>query len=152
MRGCWNCSDYIAILVILMDKHIHLNICLFVCIDNWNWNKNVWSIHELFYTHGGSELYAVCMCNAVLWWEGASNITDNKVHEANMGPTWVLSAPDGAMLAPWNLLSGVVQSIWVQHHWIARQQVKHGGSKWKKKTALWNHIINQIKSVRLPAS
>ena len=31
---------------------------------------------------------------------------DNKVHGANMGPTWVLSAPDGPILAPWILLSG----------------------------------------------
>ena len=31
---------------------------------------------------------------------------DGKVHGANMGPTWVLSAPDGPMLAPWTLLSG----------------------------------------------
>ena len=31
---------------------------------------------------------------------------ESKVHEANMGPTWVLSAPDGPMLAPWSLLSG----------------------------------------------
>ena len=33
---------------------------------------------------------------------------DNKVHGTNMGPTWVLSAPDGPpTLAPWNLLSGL---------------------------------------------
>ena len=25
----------------------------------------------------------------------------SKIHGANMGPTWVLSAPDGPMLAPW---------------------------------------------------
>ena len=31
---------------------------------------------------------------------------DGKVHGANMGPTWVLSASYGPILAPWNLLSG----------------------------------------------
>ena len=31
---------------------------------------------------------------------------DSKLHGANMGPTWVLSAPDGPMLSPWTLLSG----------------------------------------------
>ena len=31
---------------------------------------------------------------------------DSKIHGANMGPTWVLSAPDGPMLTPWTLLSG----------------------------------------------
>ena len=30
---------------------------------------------------------------------------DSKVHVANMGPTWILSAPDGPMLAPSTLLS-----------------------------------------------
>ena len=30
---------------------------------------------------------------------------DSEVHGANMGPMWVLSAPDGPMLAPWTLLS-----------------------------------------------
>ena len=36
------------------------------------------------------------------------NVPDSKIHGANMGPTWVLSAPDGPMLAPWILLSGVI--------------------------------------------
>ena len=31
---------------------------------------------------------------------------DSKVHGANMGPTWVLSAPDGPILSPCSLLSG----------------------------------------------
>ena len=33
------------------------------------------------------------------------NITDSKIHGANMGPTWVLSAPDGPHVGPWTLLS-----------------------------------------------
>ena len=38
-----------------------------------------------------------------------SNITflDSKVHGANMGPTWVLSAPGGSHVGPMNL------AIWV---------------------------------------
>ena len=36
------------------------------------------------------------------------NIPDNKVHGANMGPTWVLSGP---MLAPRTLLSGMGYNI-----------------------------------------
>ena len=31
------------------------------------------------------------------------NVPDNKVHRANMGPTWVLSAPDGPHVGPMNL-------------------------------------------------
>ena len=30
-------------------------------------------------------------------------IPDSKVHGANMGPTWVLSAPDGPHVGPMNL-------------------------------------------------
>ena len=48
-------------------------------------------------------------CGAVECW-----IPDSKVHGANMGPTWVLSDPDGSCrtqmgpkLAPWTLLSGI---------------------------------------------
>ena len=46
-----------------------------------------------------------CLVHAV--WMTLNIILDNKVHGANMGPTWVLPAPDVApMLAPWTLLSG----------------------------------------------
>ena len=38
-------------------------------------------------------------------------VPDNKVHGANMGPTWVLSAQMGPMLATWTLLSGVLCEI-----------------------------------------
>ena len=31
------------------------------------------------------------------------NLPDSKVHGANMGPTWVLSAPDGPHVGPMNL-------------------------------------------------
>ena len=40
-------------------------------------------------------------------WQESYAVPDSKVHEANMRPTWFLSAPDGPMLAPWTLLSGV---------------------------------------------
>ena len=32
-----------------------------------------------------------------------SHIPDSRVHGANMGPTWVLSAPDGPHVGPMNL-------------------------------------------------
>ena len=34
------------------------------------------------------------------------NIPDSKVHGANMGPNWVLSAPDGPHVGPMNLAIG----------------------------------------------
>ena len=33
---------------------------------------------------------------------------DGKVHGANMGPTWVLSAPDGPHVSPMNLVIMVI--------------------------------------------
>ena len=37
-------------------------------------------------------------------------VPDSKVHGANMGPTWVLSAPDGPHVNPMNLAIGVYHS------------------------------------------
>ena len=37
-------------------------------------------------------------------------IPDNKVHGVNSGPTWVLSAQVGPILAPWTLLSGMLST------------------------------------------
>ena len=36
-------------------------------------------------------------------WNETVSIPDSKVHGANMGPTWVLSAPDGPHVGPTNL-------------------------------------------------
>ena len=38
------------------------------------------------------------------------NYPDRKVHGANMGPTWVLSAPDGPHVIPMNLAIMVVNN------------------------------------------
>ena len=39
------------------------------------------------------------------------SVPDNKVHGANMGPTWVLSAPDGPHVGPMNLaIRGVMMT------------------------------------------
>ena len=43
---------------------------------------------------------------------------DNKVHGANMVPTWILSVPDGPMLAPWSLLSGELSRC--EGWWVSR--------------------------------
>ena len=43
------------------------------------------------------------MLDFALMWLFFHNNPDNKVHGANMGPTWVLSAPDGPHVGPINL-------------------------------------------------
>ena len=39
-------------------------------------------------------------------------VPDSTVHGANMGPTWVLSAPDGPHVGPMNLVIRVVHHSW----------------------------------------
>ena len=41
--------------------------------------------------------------SGLVWW-----FPHSKVHGANMGPTWALSAQMGPMLVPWTLLSGFI--------------------------------------------
>ena len=40
--------------------------------------------------------------NMNVWTKIHSTVPDSKVHGANMGPTWVLSAPDGPHVGPMN--------------------------------------------------
>ena len=40
----------------------------------------------------------------VLYADDIMGTPDSKVHGANMGPTWVLSAPDGLHVGPMNLV------------------------------------------------
>ena len=49
--------------------------------------------------------------------------TDGKVHGVNMGPTWVLSAPDGPHVGPMNL------AIWV---WVWCNHWAYCNGVWKK--------------------
>ena len=43
-----------------------------------------------------------------------ASFSDSKVHRANMGSTWVLSAPDGPHDGPMNLAIGVDTTAPVQ--------------------------------------
>ena len=51
-----------------------------------------------------------CFCDtkmqAAVGWQNTvpvQQVPDSKVHGANMGPTWVLSVPDGPYVGPMNL-------------------------------------------------
>ena len=52
-------------------------------------------------------MYVYIYINSTLSWISAWDIIDgnpnSKVHVANIGPTWVLSAPDGPQVGPMNL-------------------------------------------------
>ena len=49
---------------------------------------------------------------------GRYDIPDSKVHGANMGPTWVLSAPDGPHVGPMNLAirDGLIWKYYIWPH------------------------------------
>ena len=49
----------------------------------------------------------IILSSQILWYSKC-NIPDSNGHGANMGPTWVLSAPGGPHAAPWTLLSGIL--------------------------------------------
>ena len=54
-----------------------------------------------------------CCCNCTMpirsGTQKPKRTPDSKVHVANMGPTWVLSAPDGPHAGPMNLATSVIQ-------------------------------------------
>ena len=43
--------------------------------------------------------------------QNAKDLPDSKVHGANMGPTWVLSAPGGSHVSPMNLAIWAIIAI-----------------------------------------
>ena len=47
---------------------------------------------------------------------------DSKIHGANMGPTWVLSAPDGPHVGPMDLaIRDTGHCIWQNNHVVITQ-------------------------------
>ena len=70
-----------------------------------------------------------------------NTLPDSKVHGANMGPTWVLSVPDGPHVGPMNLAirAGNQELSWcrLRHHWGHR--CRHDnlwGHQWRHS---WHH-------------
>ena len=74
-----------------------INVYCFNCRKR---NLNVMRLNAIM------ELRSLVSPPTAEWTVHCQSIPDSKVHGANMRPTWVLSARDGPMLAPWALLSG----------------------------------------------
>ena len=68
------------------------------------------------------ELLADCLANRAVHWNWPLCNPDNKVNGANMGPTWVLSAPDGHHVGPMNL---AIRKDHYYHHIILVRFVIH---------------------------
>ena len=83
----------------------------------------------------------------LLWlWLHWANDTypDSKVHGANMGPTWVLSAPDGPYVGPMNLAIGVA-AVYREHNHhsyqiIVRSPKNLSASNHNKTQQSMNHV------------
>ena len=84
------------------STRIHFGVALCICLwwsrigchrqtQLYFWNKNC-----------STSIIYICYHNACVLITQRS-IPDSKVHWANMGPTWVLSAPDGPHVGPMNL-------------------------------------------------
>ena len=79
----------------------------------FHWRKfsetcHLWFGHDLVYIFGNAS-YNVSFLS--LPWVSCchwQNFPDSKVHGANMGLTWVLSAPDGPHVGPMNLVIRVI--------------------------------------------
>ena len=78
---------------------------------------------------------------------------DNKVHGANMGPTWGRQVPGGPMLAPWTLLFGllVLETV-IKHsttcsffcqHFHRFMDVNSSGTRFLYQGLEWG-ILNQL--------
>ena len=61
------------------------------------------SAHRVCSEPGGQRPVLSLSLDLTVLCEAAGSVEDNKVHGANMGPTWVLSAPDGPHVGPTNL-------------------------------------------------
>ena len=77
----------VAIEIFCLESICMLPVCWIECIEN--------RLHD--------SMLLVYQPN----WKKKKNYPDSKIHGANMGPTWVLSAPDGPHVGPMNL------AIWV---------------------------------------
>ena len=73
----------------------------------------------------GTTSQSTCQTHTYRTWSRSSQISypESKIYGANMGPTWVLSAPDGLHVGPMNLAIRVVTAEFL---WFSRFQVFGG--------------------------
>ena len=80
-------------------------------------SSNVNVVNDRILVHTSAKLVPVCSIDntkaLVYGFAPRQAVPDSKVHGANMGPTWVLSAPDGPHDVPMNLaLRGYLNQCW----------------------------------------
>ena len=66
-------------------------------------------------------------------------IPDSKVHGANMGPIWVLSAPDGPHVGPMNLaIRNAFEANVKDVAFLVKGQMHYRHSKFQREWAQWS--------------
>ena len=95
----------------------------------------------------------------ISWSPLVQTYPDSKVHGANMGPTWVLSVPDGPHIGPMNLAIRVltstvdVSTAYSPLRWVSSYQIwKKIGVKWHMQSFIFHSFLmfnwlDQITSV-----
>ena len=62
-------------------------------------SSSIACLYEMCYV----QVFSCVTCNGLFKWNEIHSIPENKVNGSNIGPTWVLSAPDGPQVGPMNL-------------------------------------------------
>ena len=104
----------------------------------WKCHPLAWSMWMYWWSDGHYMMSRLCHLQSY---------PDSKVHGANMGPIWVLSAPDGPHVGTmnlairvyaeclnwggwWDLLYISVKGQYCSHAYMSRQQHRHGRQKY----------------------
>ena len=78
-----------------------------------------------------------------------STTPDNKVHGANMGPTWVLSSPDGPHVGTWSLFSGTSHFIVHNNSSSDSYSIVNTALKLKSREISFAHDVRLIRLIVL---
>ena len=82
-------------------RHVMCHTCLSLQLT-LVYKLRVYITHAIMYAHTYTQITYIQRIQ--------KNIPDSKVHGANMGPTWVLPAPDGPHVGPINLAIRVLMA------------------------------------------
>ena len=136
---CWhsrretcNYGTYVQSMYICTDMYICIDVHMYICTElEWEGETNdrfiliFWNVHSVtvYIDETLPYIYFWIFANAleILWsctkllgygiWNTTNDYPDSKIHGANMGPTWVLSAPGGPHVGPINLAIRVGKTI-----------------------------------------
>ena len=89
-----------------------------------NWNKVMRCCWKIWHNKNGIVKYFLWFCSGNVYRVVPWAHPDSKVHGTNMGPIWVLSAPDGPHVSPINLAIKAKHLTSLHEHNIYRITMK----------------------------